>query len=152
MDHEMAHIFWSSCITLAKRSGLFSQLAVEIPHDKKEDIEFLWRAWIQEEVAKRLAQIMFAVDVEREFFPSSRLCVFVFTYPSPRSFFQMPLSSDTLILCQLSKYSFNFLATKIYGMHRTLSNGNDSTTKHAPRFNSSLLSRLVSLRLTTLQA
>lgn len=61
----MAHIFWSSCITLAKRSGLFSQLAIEIPHDKKEDVEFLWRAWIQEEVAKRLAQIMFAVDVER---------------------------------------------------------------------------------------
>ncbi|GAA5894053.1 uncharacterized protein JCM6883_003708 [Sporobolomyces salmoneus] len=68
MDHEMAHIFWSSCITLAKRSGLFSQLAVEIPHDKKEDVEFLWRAWIQEEVAKRLAQIMFAVDVEHAAF------------------------------------------------------------------------------------
>ncbi|GAA6014946.1 hypothetical protein JCM11491_002366 [Sporobolomyces phaffii] len=68
MDHEMAHIFWSSCITLAKRSGLFSQLAIEIPHDKKEDVEFLWRAWIQEEVAKRLAQIMFAVDVEHAAF------------------------------------------------------------------------------------
>jgi len=66
MDHEMAHIFWSSCITLAKRSGLFSQLVVEIPHEKKDDIDFVWRAWIQEEVAKRLAQIMFAVDVERE--------------------------------------------------------------------------------------
>ncbi|GAA5925316.1 uncharacterized protein JCM15063_004989 [Sporobolomyces koalae] len=68
MDHEMAHIFWSSCITLAKRSGLFSQLAIEIPHDKKEDVDFLWRAWIQEEVAKRLAQIMFAVDVEHAAF------------------------------------------------------------------------------------
>ncbi|GAA5982699.1 hypothetical protein JCM5350_006216 [Sporobolomyces pararoseus] len=68
MDHEMAHIFWSSCITLAKRSGLFSQLAIEIPHDKKDDVEFLWRAWIQEEVAKRLAQIMFAVDVEHAAF------------------------------------------------------------------------------------
>ncbi|GAA6059026.1 hypothetical protein JCM10212_001251 [Sporobolomyces blumeae] len=68
MDHEMAHIFWSSCITLAKRSGLFSQLVVEVPESKKDDVDFLWHAWIQEEVAKRLAQIMFAVDVEHAAF------------------------------------------------------------------------------------
>ncbi|GAA5961970.1 hypothetical protein JCM21900_001988 [Sporobolomyces salmonicolor] len=68
IDHEMAHIFWSSCITLGKRTGLFSQHVVEIPDNKRKDVEFLWHAWIEEEVAKRLANIVFAVDVEHAAF------------------------------------------------------------------------------------
>lgn len=66
MDHEMSHIFQSSFVQLGRRSGLFSQRAYEVPDDKRDDIEFQWRAWIEEEVAKRLAQIVFAMDVERE--------------------------------------------------------------------------------------
>lgn len=62
----MSHIFQSSFVQLSRRSGLFSQRAYEIPDDKRDDIEFQWRAWIEEEVAKRLAQIVFAMDVERE--------------------------------------------------------------------------------------
>ncbi|GJN90701.1 hypothetical protein Rhopal_003715-T1 [Rhodotorula paludigena] len=68
MDHEMAHIFQSSFIQLGRRSGLFSQRAIEIPLDKEDDIDFLWHAWIEEEVSKRLAQIVFALDVEHAAF------------------------------------------------------------------------------------
>ncbi|GAA5850603.1 hypothetical protein JCM8547_001926 [Rhodosporidiobolus lusitaniae] len=68
MDHEMSHIFQSSLVQLGRRSGLFSQRIVEIPPDKAHDVEYLWRAWVEEEVAKRLAQIMFAVDVEHAAF------------------------------------------------------------------------------------
>ncbi|POY75151.1 hypothetical protein BMF94_1783 [Rhodotorula taiwanensis] len=68
MDHEMSHIFQSSFVQLGRRSGLFSQRAYEIPEDKHDDIEFQWRAWIEEEVSKRLAQIVFAMDVEHAAF------------------------------------------------------------------------------------
>ncbi|GAA5828891.1 hypothetical protein JCM11251_005910 [Rhodosporidiobolus azoricus] len=68
MDHEMSHIFQSSFVQLGRRSGLFSQRIVEVPEEQKNDPEALWRAWIEEEVAKRLAQIMFAVDVEHAAF------------------------------------------------------------------------------------
>ncbi|GAA6001419.1 hypothetical protein JCM10207_006657 [Rhodosporidiobolus poonsookiae] len=68
MDHEMAHIFQSSFVQLGRRSGLFSQRIVEVPDERKGDIETLWHAWIEEEVAKRLAQIMFALDVEHAAF------------------------------------------------------------------------------------
>ncbi|BGP40332.1 hypothetical protein JCM10450v2_004312 [Rhodotorula kratochvilovae] len=68
MDHEMSHIFQSSFIQLGRRGGLFSQRVVEIPLDKEDDVEFLWHAWIDEEVAKRLAQIVFALDVEHAAF------------------------------------------------------------------------------------
>ncbi|GAA5895962.1 hypothetical protein JCM6882_005572 [Rhodosporidiobolus microsporus] len=68
MDHEMSHIFQSSFVQLGRRSGLFSQRIVEVPEEKRNDPEALWKAWIEEEVAKRLAQIMFAVDVEHAAF------------------------------------------------------------------------------------
>ncbi|GAA5975392.1 hypothetical protein JCM11641_004251 [Rhodosporidiobolus odoratus] len=68
MDHEMAHIFQSSLVQLGRRSGLFSQRVVDLPEEKKGDVESLWQAWIEGEVAKRLAQIMFAVDVEHASF------------------------------------------------------------------------------------
>ncbi|GAA6028170.1 hypothetical protein JCM8097_006895 [Rhodosporidiobolus ruineniae] len=68
MDHEMSHIFQSSFVQLGRRSGLFSLRVVDIPEDKRHDVDFLWHAWIEEEVAKRLAQIMFAVDVEHAAF------------------------------------------------------------------------------------
>lgn len=65
MDHEMAHIFWSSCVTLGRRSAIFSQrppATIEAP----ETLDAQWAAWIEEEVAKRVALIIFGVDVERE--------------------------------------------------------------------------------------
>ncbi|BGP55827.1 hypothetical protein JCM8202v2_003434 [Rhodotorula sphaerocarpa] len=68
MDHEMSHIFQSSFVQLGRRSGLFSQRAYEILEDRHDDIEYQWRAWIEEEVAKRLAQIVFAMDVEHAAF------------------------------------------------------------------------------------
>ncbi|BGP16440.1 hypothetical protein JCM10213v2_004442 [Rhodosporidiobolus nylandii] len=68
MDHEMAHIFQSSLVQLGRRSGLFSQRVVDLPPEKANDVEAQWHAWIEEEVAKRLAQIMFAVDVEHASF------------------------------------------------------------------------------------
>lgn len=68
----MSHIFQSSFIQLGRRGGLFSQRVTEIPLDKEDDLEFRWRAWIDEEVAKRLAQIVFALDVERASSSTSR--------------------------------------------------------------------------------
>lgn len=139
----MAHIFWSSCITLAKRSGLFSQLAIEIPHDKKEDVEFLWRAWIQEEVAKRLAQIMFAVDVERELLlcrlliqiPASDPCRFRSHHQKTRR------SSDTPTRSRRFKCNCNCRVTRTCGTHPMRSSGNAYTTRRGRLFNSSRLSR-----------
>lgn len=61
----MAHIFWSSCVTLGRRSAIFS--ARTIPASTTEQsLEAQWTAWIDEEVSKRVALIIFAVDVERE--------------------------------------------------------------------------------------
>ncbi|BGP24901.1 hypothetical protein JCM10295v2_003821 [Rhodotorula toruloides] len=68
MDHEMSHIFQSSFVQLGRRSGLFSQKTVELPPEKRDDVEAQWHAWIEEEVAKRLAQIVFAIDVEHAAF------------------------------------------------------------------------------------
>lgn len=73
MDHEMSHIFQSSFVQLGRRSGLFSQKTVELPAEKRDDVEAQWHAWIEEEVAKRLAQIVFAIDVERTSLPQSSL-------------------------------------------------------------------------------
>ena len=56
----MSHIFWSSVVTLARRSGLLSQRLVAIPPESRGDVEVLWAAWIEEEVAKRMAYINFA--------------------------------------------------------------------------------------------
>ncbi|KAM0752797.1 hypothetical protein T439DRAFT_323409 [Meredithblackwellia eburnea MCA 4105] len=64
MAHEMAHIFWSSVVTLARRSGLFSPRLVQVPTESKEDLNVLWAAWTEEEVSKRIAHIVFATDVE----------------------------------------------------------------------------------------
>lgn len=87
MDHEMSHIFWSSCVTvswtagsklrkraeilcliqLGRRSAIFSQRQPTVFPPGHNDIETQWAAWIEEEVAKRIALIVFGVDVEREY-------------------------------------------------------------------------------------
>ncbi|ORY89416.1 fungal-specific transcription factor domain-domain-containing protein [Leucosporidium creatinivorum] len=68
MDHEMSHIFWSSCVTLGRRSAIFSQRAPAVFAPGHDDIETQWAAWIEEEVAKRIALIVFGVDVEHAAF------------------------------------------------------------------------------------
>ncbi|KAM0791367.1 hypothetical protein ACM66B_005832 [Microbotryomycetes sp. NB124-2] len=67
-DHEMAHIFWSSCVTLGRRSAIFSQRPIPAFPPGHDDLETQWAAWIDEEVAKRVALIMFGVDVEHAAF------------------------------------------------------------------------------------
>ncbi|KAK4054473.1 hypothetical protein OIV83_000967 [Microbotryomycetes sp. JL201] len=67
-DHEMAHIFWSSCVTLGRRSAIFSQRPIPNFPPGHDDLETQWTAWIDEEVAKRVALIMFGVDVEHAAF------------------------------------------------------------------------------------
>ncbi|KAK4053928.1 hypothetical protein OIO90_003765 [Microbotryomycetes sp. JL221] len=67
-DHEMAHIFWSSCVTLGRRSAIFSQRPNPVFAPGNDDLETQWAAWIDEEVAKRVALIMFGVDVEHAAF------------------------------------------------------------------------------------
>ncbi|SGY24052.1 BQ5605_C019g09007 [Microbotryum silenes-dioicae] len=65
LHHEMAHIFWSSCVTLGRRSAIFSQRAPAVmPKGKENDVEARWAAWIEEESLKRTALIIFALDVE----------------------------------------------------------------------------------------
>ncbi|KAK4701194.1 hypothetical protein P7C70_g5040, partial [Phenoliferia sp. Uapishka_3] len=64
MAHEMSHIFWSSVVTLGRRSGLYSQRTVEVPNESRADVEVLWAAWIEEEVAKRVAHVGFSIDVQ----------------------------------------------------------------------------------------
>ena len=44
-----------------RRSGLMSQRLVDIPSESRADVDVLWGAWIEEEVAKRVAHIGFAV-------------------------------------------------------------------------------------------
>ncbi|SCV71948.1 BQ2448_4642 [Microbotryum intermedium] len=67
LHHEMAHIFWSSCVTLGRRSAIFSQRAPAVmPKGKENDVEARWAAWIEEESLKRTALIIFALDVERK--------------------------------------------------------------------------------------
>lgn len=79
----MAHIFWSSCVTvscdfrrcapdpadqnaqLGRRSAIFSQRP-PVGAEIADDVEAQWAAWVDEEVAKRVALIIFGVDVERK--------------------------------------------------------------------------------------
>ncbi|KAI5480615.1 zinc finger, C2H2-type domain containing protein, transcription factor [Pseudohyphozyma bogoriensis] len=62
--HEMGQVFWSSVITLARRSGIFSQRTVPVPEEYKDNVERQWAAWIEEESAKRVALIGFSIDVQ----------------------------------------------------------------------------------------
>lgn len=137
----MAHIFQSSFIQLGRRSGLFSQRAIEIPLDKEDDVDFLWHAWIEEEVSKRLAQIVFALDVERASpfprdMPAERVTDLARTEQTLRS-------SATRTPSPRFRFSCLSRATRTSGRRRRRTSGSNCTTSSASRSSSSRRSRRV---------
>ncbi|KAL8279204.1 hypothetical protein RQP46_008460 [Phenoliferia psychrophenolica] len=57
--HEMSHMY--EHLRLSARLVTYSRL-VAVPPESRDDVEVLWAAWIEEEVAKRVAHIDFAVN------------------------------------------------------------------------------------------
>jgi hypothetical protein len=54
-------------VKLGRRSAIFSQrVPTALPPGMEHNVEAQWAAWIEDEVAKRVALVIFAVDVERE--------------------------------------------------------------------------------------
>lgn len=73
ISHEMSHIFWSSVITLGRRSTLFSVKSVDTSTIPSTDPEVMWAEWVVLESSKRIAFLTFSIDSERKFFFFSQL-------------------------------------------------------------------------------
>lgn len=61
----MSHIFWSSVVTLGRRSTLFSVKTVDPTLIPSTDPEVLWAEWVIAESSKRIAYLTFSLDSER---------------------------------------------------------------------------------------